>query len=121
MSIFQPPTKCYRHSETSNPSPSVQVLAHLINWTQLRAVCNYSTQCFCTSCRVTTGAHQLICPSAGRSVVAVFLYQWSTLPTWWTLEKRPPVSWPFIHHTQNTVGPWMMSLSLPIQRAWQVS
>lgn len=65
----------------SSPSPSVQVLAHLINWTQLRAVCNYSTQCFCTSCRVTTGAHQLICPSAGRSVVAVFLYQWSTLPT----------------------------------------
>lgn len=81
--------------------------------------CN-RTASVCTPCRVTTSAHQPTCLSVSKSAVAVSLYRWSTLPTLWTYRKRPPVSWLFIHHTLSTAGPWMMSLSLPTQLAWQV-
>lgn len=74
----------------------------------------------CTSCRVTISVHQPTCPSVNRSAVAVLLYRWSTLPTWWISGKMLPVSSLSIHLTPNTAGPRTMSSSLPTQLAWQV-
>lgn len=74
----------------------------------------------CAPRRVTTSVLQPTCPSVSWSAAVVLLCPWSTPPTWWTYGKRPPVSSRFIHRTQSTAGPWMMSLSLPIQLAWQV-
>lgn len=76
--------------------------------------------CLRAPCRVTTSAPQPTCPSVSWSVAVASLYQWSTPPTWWTYGKRPPVSWRFTHRTLSTVGPWMMSSSLPTRLAWQV-